>query len=403
LDITSKKIIPYFQPIIAVDTGAIYSYEVLGRYVDDDGSVKSLGPFFSDETVSNEKALEVDRIVRRSALEQYAREGISRDLFINLRLDWIAKYADKLEEIPTINWAKEFGISLSMLVFEITEEEFNEDNAVLNRVIAHYKRAGCRIAIDDYGKQASNIDRLAMLSPDILKINIDYIHKCEKSYHYREYLGNLSSFARRVGIEVLYEGIETPKQLDICIDSKGRYYQGFLLAKPQPSMLNAEVNYEVIKSSSYRSIMTLHEKADHMNTLRKHWDIFVERFFSTSKFNSSEDDINDFFSKMFLEVSSRSKRIYICNNRGEQLSYNIEMEAGKIKLKDYRQRNWAWRGFFQEAIIMISAGMKSNMTASYLDATTKEEIYTYTYAISDDMYLFIDIYHSKAMEIKEGQ
>jgi hypothetical protein len=231
---------------------------------------------------------------------------------------------------------------------------------------------------------------------------MDYIQKCEQSFHYREYLNTLSSFAKRVGIEVLYEGIETQKQLDICIDSKGRYYQGYLLSKPQPSMLNAEVNYDVIKASSYRSIMALYEKADHINTLRKFWDILVEQFFSANKFNFTQNDLNDYFSKMFSEVSSRSKRIYLCNRLGEQVSYNIEMEAGNIKLKDYRCRNWAWRGFFQEAMMMINAGMKSNMTASYLDATTKEEIYTYTYAINTDMYLFIDIYHSKAMDIKEG-
>jgi EAL domain-containing protein (putative c-di-GMP-specific phosphodiesterase class I) len=396
-DILKKKIIPYFQPIIAVDTGEIYSYEVLGRYIDDDGSVKSLGPFFSDEKTSNADALKVDQIVRKLALEQYAKEKIKPYLFINLRLEWITNYADRLDELPTINWAKEFGVNPGNIVIEITEEEFYGDSQVLSRVIAHYKRFGCRIAVDDYGKQASNVDRLALLSPDILKISMEYIQKSEESYHYREYLNGLTSFAKNIGVEVLYEGIETEKQLDICIDSRGRYYQGFLLAKPQPSMLDAVVDYDIFLASAYRSIMALHDKTEKINAQRKHWDILVEKFFSKNKFSAFQSDLDEYFSKLFMEVAGRTKRIYVCDRQGEQISYNIEMEDGKIALKDYRRRNWAWRGFFQEAMIMLDAGMKSHLTSAYRDVITKEEIYTYTYAINSELYLFIDIIQSKAI------
>jgi EAL domain-containing protein (putative c-di-GMP-specific phosphodiesterase class I) len=114
MGILSKKVTSYFQPIIAVDTNEVYALEVLGRCIDDDGAVKSLGTFFSDRTVSSADMLKVDRIVREHALRQYAEEGKGQYLFINLRLEWIAKYADKLEELPTITWAKEFGVDLTI-------------------------------------------------------------------------------------------------------------------------------------------------------------------------------------------------------------------------------------------------------------------------------------------------
>lgn len=381
----SKKIVPYFQPIFAVDTGEIYGYEVLGRYED-----KSLGSVFAK--ASTEDALKIDRVIRKQALEQYVREGIDRFLFLNLRLEWIAQFADKLEEIPTLMWAKDLGVDLSKLVIEITEEEFNTDSEILDRVIAHYRRFGCRIAVDDYGKHASNIDRLAALSPDIIKIDMDYIHKSEDSFHYCEFLQMLTLFAKRVGIEVLYEGIETQKQLDICIDSNGRYYQGFLLGKPQPFMLNPVVNNDVFTSSSFRSIMALHERADHMNKQRRFWDLRIEQYITEKKFNLFLNDINDYFSEMFNSVSDQAKRIYLTNRRGEQLTYNIELDAdNNIRWSDYRRRNWAWRSFFQEAMIMLDAGMKSYLSAAYRDVSTKEEIYTYAYAINTDLYLFIDI------------
>lgn len=398
-DILSKKIIPYFQPIISVDTCDVYSYEVLGRYVDDDGTVKSLGAFFSDPNVSADDALEVDRIVRRGALEQYAKSAQDRCLFINLRLEWILQYADKLGELPTVLWANELGIDTSKLVIEVTEEEFNADNEAITKVIEHYRRRGCRIAVDDYGKQASNIDRLALLAPDILKISMEYVQKCEESFHYRKYLKMLTQFTKRVGIEILYEGIETQKQLDICIDSGGRFYQGFLLAMPQEKMQEPTVDYDVLKSSVSRSILSRQNRAERINGLRRFWDMRIEQYFSKNRFSVFQDDLNEYCSKLFLEISDMAKRIYLCNRRGEQLSYNIEMGDDGVKWVDCRGRNWAWRDYFQEAMIMHGAGVKSHLTNISRDIDTKEKVYTYIYAINTDLFMFIDI--SRAKELVE--
>jgi EAL domain-containing protein (putative c-di-GMP-specific phosphodiesterase class I) len=241
MNLSPERIIAYFQPILSADTKDIYAYEVLGRYIDDDGTVKSLGPFFNAPDTSHEEALRIDRIVRRYAIKKYAEEKRGEYLFINIRLAWLLPYVEHPEEMLTFQLAKEFGVSPDKLVIEITEEEYNASEEYL-RVIIHYKRAGCRIALDDYGKSARNIDRLAKLKPDIIKINSDYVHNSERSFHYREYLRSLAIFANSVGIEVLYEGIETPRQFDFCASLKGEYYQGFLFAFPQPPMRDAVIN-----------------------------------------------------------------------------------------------------------------------------------------------------------------
>jgi EAL domain-containing protein (putative c-di-GMP-specific phosphodiesterase class I) len=388
MDIISKNIVAYFQPIIAADTNTIYSYEVLGRYMEG-GVPKSLGTFFSSAT--DEEALMLDRIIRESALQQFAKEGNGKYLFINLRLSWIAQYADRPEELPTIKWAKEFGIDLHKLVIEITEEEFYDDNEAYIKVLAYYKNAGCRIAIDDYGINASHIDRLALLSPDILKIDMSYIHRSEDSYHYREYLKTLTSFAEQVGIEVLYEGIETSRQLDICIASKGRFYQGFLLAEPQPSIQNAVANSEIFSMSTDRFIKSLQDTSVKVNGRYEFWDSRVESFLRKNGSEFSADETDNYLSKLCLELREFVKRIYLCNRHGDQLSQNIETDSGNIIWLDYRNKNWSWRGFFQEAMAAMDEGRKSYLTNVYRDVSTKEKIYTYAYQIRYDMYLFIDI------------
>jgi EAL domain-containing protein (putative c-di-GMP-specific phosphodiesterase class I) len=389
-DLLSKDITAYFQPIIAADTNKIYSYEVLGRYMDN-GNAQSLGDFFS--SAPDEDALKIDRIVRESALRQFAKEGNEEYLFINLRLSWLVQYADRPEELPTIMWAKEFGIDLHKLVIEITEEEFYEDNDAYIKVISYYKDAGCRIAIDDYGRNASHIDRLALLLPDILKIDMSYIHRSEDSYHYREYLKSLTSFAEQVGIEVLYEGIETEKQLDICIASGGRFYQGFLLAKPQPSIQNAIANYDVFLISADRFIKSQQNSFSCAINQYEFWDALVESFLRK---NGSELLLEDTDSYLFrfchwLPVHINIKRIYVCNRHGNQISHNLEMDFENIIWLDYRNKNWAWRVFFREAMSAMDGGRKSYLTNMYRDVTTKEKINTYVYHIRSDMYMFVDI------------
>jgi FOG: EAL domain len=398
MKLTSDNVIAYFQPILSADSNNVYAYEVLGRYVDDDGNTNSLGPFFMDPDISHEEALRVDRIVRRYAMKKYAEEKRNEYLFINIRLAWLLPFLEKPEDMITLQWAKEFGIPNDKLVIEITEEDFNANEEYL-RAIVHYKRAGCRIALDDYGKEASNIDRLAMLHPDIIKINIDYIHNSEYSYHYREYLRAISAFADSVGIEVLHEGVETERQLDICISSKGRFYQGFLLANPQPSMVDPLVNtfvFSALIATVYNAIQSNTTEAE---ALKNSLDVQVERFLTENPFDQEKIDDDKYLTKIFSELKDVI-RIYLCNKKGVQLSNNIERESGNIVCRDFKNKNWAWRGFFHETIKAFIRGRRTCLSNPYRDFTTKEKICTYCYAITEDIFLFADMIKTSE-EIKD--
>jgi EAL domain-containing protein (putative c-di-GMP-specific phosphodiesterase class I) len=383
------NIIAYFQPILSVDSNTIYSYEVLGRYVDNDGTVKSLGDFFSDKNTTDEEALKVDRIVRRYAMKKYAEEGRTEYLFINIRLAWLEKFAGKPEKLPTVLWAQEFGIDPDRIVIEITEEEFIANNAHIN-VLTFYKNAGFRIALDDYGKNASNIDRLAMIHPDIIKINIDYIHKSEESYHYNEYLKSLAAFAESVGIEVLYEGIETQQQLDICMSSGGRFYQGFFIAYPQSSMSNAVVNHQVFSASTEDAFRALQRKTMYKDLFKNYLDSKIKYFLIENPSFYEEADIGLYLKKLCGELPEVI-RVYLCNKYGRQTSYNYEWHSENITLCDYRGKNWTWRGFFHEAMEAYIAGEKSCLSTAYRDFTTKKLVFTYFYVLNDDIFLFVDI------------
>jgi len=393
MNIAPEKVIAHFQPILSADSKTVYSYEILGRYIDEDGAAHSLGPFFNDLNTTNEEALEVDRLVRRYALKKYAEENRSEYLFVNIRLAWLTQYTDRPDLMLTLKWAEEFGIALEKLVIEITEEEFNASDAYI-RAVLHYKGVGCRIALDDYGKSASDIERLAEIKPDIIKINMEYIHSSEESYHYREYLRSIADFAESVGIEVLYEGIETQKQLDICMALKGRFYQGFLIARPQPSMNNAVVDSAVFSESIENLYTVLQDKITKTEALRKSLDTQIERFLAESPFDSAKKDYDKYLAKLGKELTN-VRLVYLCDSRGNQLTSNIILHPKKKsngeQLAMYKNKNWVWRGYFYDALKSAATGEKSCVSSAYHDFSTKDKIRTYSYSINYDIFLFIDI------------
>ena len=394
MEFSESNVIAYFQPILCAATNKIYSFEVLGRYIDIDGTVISLGEFFSDEKTTHEEALRVDRIVRRKALEKYAKEKRAEYLFINIRLAWLDNFINKPDELPTIQWTRELGIDPGRIVIEITEEEFIASDAKRAaehiNILSYYKNAGCRIALDDYGKRASNIDRLAFLQPDIIKINIDYIHKSEESYHYREYLKSLAAFAEAVGIEVLYEGIETRRQLEICMSSRGRLYQGFIIARPQAEMDDAGVNNGVFSTAADDSYEKQYKKFMYTDLLKSYLDSKVGYFLLENPSFFITENIDKYINELCCELPELI-RIYLCNKQGEQITCNFEWASGEIKHCGYLGNNWAWRGFFHEAMEIFISGGKSGLSSAYRDFTSKKRIFTYFYELNADIYLFADI------------
>jgi c-di-GMP-related signal transduction protein len=264
-------------------------------------------------------------------------------------------------QVHTLNWARELKLTPERLVIEITEEEFNEDYEPYLKVIQYYKKKGCKIAIDDYGKDASNIDWLAMIRPDIMKIDMDCVHRAEDSLHHYEYLKSIAAFAERVGIEVLYEGIKTKKQLKICMDSQGKYYQGFLLSRPGPSIASAQSDQKLFSEISDNFTKNFRKNVIYINNLRDAFETKVEEYILGYSFITGSNeitDVNNYLEQLIQTLPENIKRLYLCNHQGIQISYNIEKTGKGITLLDFRNKNWAWRGYFQKAVAVYETGKK---------------------------------------------
>src|SRR5690606_5031205 len=85
-------------------------------------------------------------------------------------------------------------------------------------------------------------------------------------------------------------------------------------------------------------------------------------------------------------------RIYICDSNGFQTSPNIRWNDGKWeKQEKIIGKNWSWRPYFLLNIIKMTKDNKGELSSVYSDIETGELTRTYSMAISNEEFLFIDI------------
>ncbi len=119
----------------------------------------------------------------------------------------------------------------SQLVCEITEQAA-PDAAALASLVREMRRNGIRIAVDDFGVGHSTAERLALIEPDIVKLDGGWFGQLCRHPEAEQLFKPLVATLHARRIKVLVEGIETPHHLRVALEGSADFLQGFHLGKP---------------------------------------------------------------------------------------------------------------------------------------------------------------------------
>jgi EAL domain-containing protein (putative c-di-GMP-specific phosphodiesterase class I) len=126
----------------------------------------------------------------------------------------------------------EAGIDPRRVVCEVTEQKSASQETLYNFVEA-LRANGFRIAVDDYGADESDINRIKELKPDIVKFDAQWISQLMESGAGFALLSTMVANFEQQGIRTVFEGIEESWQLDLAEKSGASMVQGFVLARPE--------------------------------------------------------------------------------------------------------------------------------------------------------------------------
>jgi diguanylate cyclase (GGDEF)-like protein len=121
------------------------------------------------------------------------------------------------------------------LILELTETIFIEDSNRTMLLLADLKQLGARLALDDFGSGYSSLSYLARLSLDIVKIDRGFVANIGHDPTNRAIVVAIMDLAHILGLAVVAEGVETPRQCDEVTATGCEYAQGFFYATPLPA------------------------------------------------------------------------------------------------------------------------------------------------------------------------
>jgi len=127
---------------------------------------------------------------------------------------------------------KESKVDPKYIEMEITENLFFEDPEVLLHKVNKLKDLGVSIAIDDFGKGYSSLNRLQMIPFGRLKIDKDIIDHIAPEKGTTSLTKIIVLLAKTFKARVIAEGVETREQADFLKTIDCDEIQGFHFSKP---------------------------------------------------------------------------------------------------------------------------------------------------------------------------
>ncbi|MFV0575385.1 MAG: EAL domain-containing protein [Vibrio sp.] len=221
-----------FQPIFNRDNKVV-GVEALLRMKDDRGERICPGYFFSDENPAHEEKGYIDLISRIVHIQNFvASQKKDIKLFLNFLPNNFKNFSQScLHDIHFLETLENLKMCSQQIVLELLEVHC--DNIEQLQVAAkNMFDQGFNIAIDDFGAQHSNTERVEKINPNVVKIDRlvleDYMHgKPEKLLEAME-------IAKKYSAQTVIEGIETQEHLDTIRALDIDMYQGYFLAMPAP-------------------------------------------------------------------------------------------------------------------------------------------------------------------------
>lgn len=117
------------------------------------------------------------------------------------------------------------------LIIEILENEI-KDFSIINNFIYKLKPYGVQFAIDDFGKDYSNLTHLLYLEPDFLKIDIFLIKEITANEKAIIIMETIIDLAKQLNIKVIAEGVEDKETYQSLLKYGIDAYQGFYFSRP---------------------------------------------------------------------------------------------------------------------------------------------------------------------------
>lgn len=239
--IDEDQFVLFYEPRMRIDTGMLCGMEALVRWAhpqrglvapmefiplaESTGLIIKLGELVIDKAFRqielwSEMGLPVLPISINISAHQFNMGNISRTFY---------EAFDKYKIRP------------ELIEIELTESAMLGDQTSILKELASIRSLGIKLLIDDFGTGYSSLSQLQRLKMDTLKVDRAFLSELDKTAEGVVFVKAIISMAHALGMNVVAEGVETKTQLEILHSLACDEVQGYLLARPMPAEVMAQL------------------------------------------------------------------------------------------------------------------------------------------------------------------
>ena len=232
----------YYQPIVSLKNGQTVGLEALLRWHTPHRGILKPDEFM-DIIDTAGLLYTTDHWVLKNACNQVVQwqKQFPDDhpLFISVNIS--AKYFKHPHFVDNISQVlEETSLDPARLWLEITEKVSAANDESIITILEKLHTMGIRISLDDFGTGYSALSYLARFPITSLKIDRSFIKMIGVNDESLKIIEMIRALANHLGLILIAEGIETPKQVPFLKSIGCDYGQGYLFAKPLDSQSATE-------------------------------------------------------------------------------------------------------------------------------------------------------------------
>ncbi len=238
-----------YQPIIALKSGELVSFEALVRWDHPKRGRVSPAEFIpsAEETglilplglwVLEEACLQLCAWKKQIAS---INPNFERNLTISVNLS-VSQFSQPnfIDDIDQI--LSKTGLDSQYLKLEITESAIMDNAQSATYILQELRKRSIQISIDDFGTGYSSLSYLHRFPVDTLKIDRSFVQQIDDSEGNWEIVKAIITLAQTLKMDLVAEGIETEKQKQQLQSLGCKLGQGYFFARP----LSKEAAFDLI-------------------------------------------------------------------------------------------------------------------------------------------------------------
>jgi diguanylate cyclase (GGDEF)-like protein len=230
--LASGRIDAFYQPVVNLDSRAIVGVEALCRLMTESGEIVPAAAFqeaTSDARIASQLTRRMLTIVAAD-VRKWLDLGVPFQ-HVGVNVSSADFHGGQLCSELTDAFERQ-NVPLSHVILEVTESVYlNQRDHVVPRAINAMRAKGLRIALDDFGTGFASLTHLLTVPVDAIKIDKSFIHRLAPGDASSAIVEGLIGIARKLGMQIVAEGVETEDQMSQLKHFGCTLGQGYLFSK----------------------------------------------------------------------------------------------------------------------------------------------------------------------------